>query len=188
MQSQPFFRTGFIPTGTSFPQSVPASSSSSTPGPCSEPQSLKEIAHMLVRNSLAKSSHSTYLRAQSMYSEFARLQLGSLNPFPASVEEIMLFVAHCFTRSFSPSTVSTYISALGYLHKLASHPDPTQIFVVKKCIMGYHKLRARPDTRLPITLPILKRLVASLVFITNSHFLRVLFKQCTCWPFMSFLE
>ena len=52
---------------------------------------------------------------------------------------------------------NTYVSALVYSHKLSGLPDPTKvIFIIQM-------LGSRLDKRLPITLPILHRIIDSAV-------------------------
>ena len=75
-----------------------------------------------------------------------------------------------FDRHYAPSTVNTYISALGYSHKLLSLADPTKIFYILQMLKGYGKLGFRLDSRLPVTLPILSRLLmAASRCITAQH-------------------
>jgi hypothetical protein len=66
---------------------------------------------------------------------------------------LALFVAHLYNKRYASSTVNTYVSALGYLHKLSGSADPTKVFYIMQMLKGYLKLGCRLDTRLPITLP-----------------------------------
>ena len=55
----------------------------------------------------------------------------------------------------------TYISALSFPHRLAGWPDPTKSEMVKFALRGYSKLCPYQDPRLPITLPILERIITA---------------------------
>ena len=55
----------------------------------------------------------------------------------------------------------TYISALSFPHRLAGWPDPTKPEMVKFALRGYSKLCPSQDPRLPITLPILERIITA---------------------------
>ena len=55
----------------------------------------------------------------------------------------------------------TYVSAVSYPHRLAGWPDPTKNEMVKLALGGYSKLYPSQDTRLPITLPILERIITA---------------------------
>lgn len=63
-----------------------------------------------------------------------------------------------FQHQYAPSTASTYVSALGYCHRLAGAPGPSKAFWVMEMLKGYKKLGIRIDSRLPITLPILRNI------------------------------
>ena len=82
---------------------------------------------------------------------------------------IALFIAYLLERSYAASTVNTYISALGYPHKLSDLPDPTRVFYIIQMLKGCGKTGARLDSRLPITLPILKSLLEVAPRTTGSH-------------------
>lgn len=84
-----------------------------------------------------------------------------------------------YDRHYAPSTVSTYVSALGYCHKLSGFPDPTKAFFIVQMLKGYGKLGSRLDSRLPITLPILNRILESSAVICHTPYDRCLF-QAMC--------
>lgn len=92
---------------------------------------------------------------------------------------LALFIAYMYDRQYAPSTVSTYVSALGYCHKLSGFPDPTKAFFIVQMLKGYGKLGSRLDSRLPITLPILNRILESAVVICHTPYGRCLF-QAMC--------
>lgn len=48
-----------------------------------------------------------------------------------------------FDSRYAPSTVNTYVSAMGYSHKLMAFPDPTKVFFVSQMIKGYGKIGFR---------------------------------------------
>ena len=107
------------------------------------------------------------------YTEFVNSRFKGETFFPATENKIILFIAYCFETNLAPTTVLTYVSVLSYHHKMRNLFDPTQNFVVKKCLQGYQKIKSQSDTRKPITSTILKRLITSLSHTTNSHFIRV---------------
>ena len=72
-----------------------------------------------------------------------------------------LFIAYMFDKQYAPSIVSSYVSALGYSHKFLGFADPTKAFFVIQMLKGYHKQGSHLDSRLPITLPILHKLLDS---------------------------
>ena len=83
--------------------------------------------------------------------------VSSLN-LPVKPDLLILFIAHLYCRGYASSTVLTNISAIGYVHRLAGLPDPTESHLIKTALKGYVKLAPSIDKRLPITLPILLQL------------------------------
>ena len=79
----------------------------------------------------------TWIKAPQRFSCICSLRTGShsLNPYHVR-----------------PSMVTTYVSALGYSHKLSGFPDPSRAFFIMQMLKGYSRLGARLDSRLPITL------------------------------------
>ena len=51
-------------------------------------------------------------------------------PFPIFPPVLALFLACMYSKQYAPSTVNTYVSALGYLHKLSGVADPTKVFFI----------------------------------------------------------
>ena len=64
--------------------------------------------------------------------------------------------------------MTSYLSTIGYAHKLAGVNDPTETAIIRQILKGYRKLAPVRDVRLPITLPILRHLVASFQHTTES--------------------
>ena len=83
-------------------------------------------------------------------------------------------------RNYAASTTNTYVSALGYSHRLAAVHDPTKVFWVIEMLKGYGKLGLRLDTRLPITPPILCSIFTAMCTKAFFSFLRV--GKITCCP------
>ena len=110
------------------------------------------------------------------------------NLLPATVEQLSLFIAYCYHNQMACSTVTSFISVISYLHKLAGLEDLSHSFVVKKSLQGLRKLQGKPDTRLPITYSILKILIGSLRHTCQSYFLHILFKAMYLLAFHGFLR
>ena len=123
---------------------------------------LANVASFLLCSSLQPSSIPTYQRAWKIFQQFFNSTFQ--HPFsglPISPSVLALFIAYLFNAQYAPSTVTTYVSTLGYVHKLMGFPDPSKVFYVSQILKGYSKVGFRLDSRLPITLPIFDRLVSS---------------------------
>lgn len=138
---------------------------------------------------MQKSSLPTYQRAWRLYNQFY-IDVFSIREvtIPINSATLALFIAYLFGSSYSPSTVNTYISALGYYHKLAGLPDPSKTFYISEMLKGYSKLGNTLDTRLPITLPILTRMICLSGSVFSSHFGRTLFCAMCCLAFFGFMR
>lgn len=68
------------------------------------------------------------------------------------------FIGHLFSVNYSPSSISSYISAIGYVHTILNMHDPTKAFITKKILKGCQSSVPTKDTRLPITRDILQKL------------------------------
>ena len=104
---------------------------------------------------------------------------GNSTTLPISPPVLALFIAYLYDRHYAPSTVSTYVSALGYSHKLSGFPDPTKAFFIVQMLKGYGKLGSRLDSQLAITLPILHRILESSVQFCHTPYDSLLF-QAMC--------
>lgn len=143
----------------------------------------------MTQSSLQPSSIPTYTRAWKLFTQFYstifRTASFTLPIYPAT---LALFIAYLFDRNYAPSTVNTYISALGYSHKLSGLPDPTRVFYITQMLKGYSKKGFRLDSRLPITLPILRSLLEASPHITGSQYQICQFKAMCSLAFFAFLR
>ena len=107
---------------------------------------------------------------------------------PFSQSLLSLFVAYLCQQSYASSTVQSYISAIGYLHKLAGFADPTKSFLLSQILKGYGKVSARQDSRLPITPTILNRLIHISNSFKISPHQRAIFQAMCSLAFHAFLR
>ena len=129
----------------------------------------------------------TYRRAWKLYEEFQISVLQSSHiSLPVLPATLALFVTHLFDRSYASSTVNTYVSALGYFHRLAGLQDPSKTFSIIEMLKGYGKIGYKLDLRLPITLPVLVRIMKGLeifVFLSMNY---LCLRPCVLWHFLHF--
>ena len=129
-----------------------------------------------------------YRRARKLYEEFQISVLQSSHIFlPVLPVTLALFVAHLFNRRYASFTVNTYVSALGYFHRLAGLRDPNKTFYITEMLKGYGKIGYKLDSRLPITLPILVRIMKGLDIFCVSQYDLFMFKAMCAMAFFAFL-
>lgn len=88
----------------------------------------------------------------------------------------------------APSTVATMMSGIGYVHKLLGCSDPTNSHLVQKTIALLRNAAPSSDTRMPITLPVLTRLVKAADTVITSDFCRRLIKAMMVVAFYGFFR
>ena len=95
-------------------------------------------------------------------------------------------IAYLVEHKYAPSTVKTYVSALGYFHKLRNLPDPAGAFIIVQMLRGYGKTGMRADTRLPITLPVLHKILMTVPQLSGPPYNICLFKSMCLFAFYAF--
>ena len=90
----------------------------------------------------------------------------------------------------APATIATYVSGVGYYHKIQGWHDPTQDFLVAKLLEGCRMRRDRVDTdkRWPMTLPILARILQALPHVCSVEFEVKLFRAVLLSAFFGFMR
>lgn len=142
-----------------------------------------------MQSSLQSSPLPTHQRAWNLFHRFNCLTFPGLPlKFPTTLPMFCLFIAYLYDLKYAASTVHTYVLALSYSHKLSRYPDPSKALVVVQMLKGYGKLNARLDSRLPINIPILQKLLrcASLLPLTKYQIL--MFEAMCSTAFFAFLR
>ncbi|XP_062604210.1 uncharacterized protein LOC134266009 isoform X2 [Saccostrea cucullata] len=139
----------------------------------------------LTTAAIAPSTAATYNRAWRAFASFCTsYSIPCVLPLTSSI--VALFVAHLFSTAFSPKTISTYLSALGYVHKILNYQDPTQSFLIQKLIAGAYRLGNTFDIRLPITNHILDKLVSCLPQVVMEENNQKMFRALFLFAFSAF--
>jgi hypothetical protein len=153
---------------------------------------MADIKARLTKSSLQQSSIPTYttvghrdylLNSTAQFFGWRALAY----PFPRQNWHFSLHIS-LFDRNYASSTVNTYVSAIGYSHKLSGFPDPTRVFYIIQMLKGYAKNGARLDSRLPITLPILQSLLNVAPSIAGSTYQVCQFKAMCSLAIYAFLR
>ena len=155
--------------------------------PATAATELGPIVSRLLQASLQPSSVPTYKRAWKHFCKFLGAILpGTSSTLPLTSPTIALFIAYLFDRKYAPTTVNTYVSAIGYIHKISGFPDPTKAFFLTQMLKGYGKLGSRLDSRLPITLPILHRIVTASTQLVHGEYMMYQFQAMCLFAFYTF--
>jgi len=127
----------------------------------------------LLDGSVASSSRAVYSRAWRLYLESVKILRSVITLegiFPLKVNEILFYIGYLSWRGFAASTITTYVSAIGYIHRIKGVFNPASSFLIQKVLASVNKTNPTQDTRLPITLIILQQLSQSLPQILSNHY------------------
>ena len=98
----------------------------------------------LLHSAITEGSRKTYQRAWTTYVDF-------ISEFCESHTSLLSVSVNNLASKFVSSTISTYVTALSYVHKLANFSDPTKHFLVQKILAAHSKLYSTPDVSYCVT-------------------------------------
>ena len=104
------------------------------------------------------------------------LPIIQLDNLPMSISEVLSYLSYLNLKGLAPSTTTTYVSALGFVHRMNNMKDPTNAVVVQKVLSAINKIQGNLDARLPITQFILHRLLNAADYVVSNMFHRSLIK------------
>lgn len=139
-------------------------------------------------SSLTSGSQRSYKRAWLVFQQFLDRFYGQAYPnLPISTSCLALFISYLCARQLAPATITTYVSAISYFHKLKGVNDPSKAFLIRKLLTALGR-RSSSDIRLPITKNALQELVRSLTHTNSSGWQRSLFKSMFLLAFHGFFR
>ena len=140
--------------------------------------------------SLTASTLSNYQKSWARFYEFGRkLGLGQAEvTMPISPQIIALFVAYLYNQDYKAPSMRNHLSAISFYHKINNLPSPTDSFLIEKLLRGAGVQSPGGDARLPITLPLLQRLLNVIQGASRNSYERCLFMSMCCTAFYAFLR
>lgn len=114
--------------------------------------------------SVQVSTRNCYTHHWDVFENF-RKSLWETPCFPATSDEVCLFVAHLYNTGYQPSTIRNYLSAISFRHKIPDSLDPTVGFKVTKVLQGALSLSKK--TGKPVLKPITKSILHALIGATK---------------------
>ena len=95
---------------------------------------------------------------------------------PFKIVQVCNFIGHLFWKPYSPSSIASHVSAISFVHKLLPLSYPTNSFIVRKLIKGCNNLSRTIDTRIPITMDILKNIMQGIEPAVQDFYLRIMLR------------
>ncbi|VDI11053.1 Hypothetical predicted protein, partial [Mytilus galloprovincialis] len=145
-----------------------------------------EIAKLLDASN-SQNTWKTYNNGLTSFVSF-RLEEGLGNTWPPSISHLVNYVAYLSKLGYAPATVKVYLSGLSYYLRINELTDLTSSFIIQKMLKGMDKLYGVVDSRKPITLEILARLINSLQSVCSSVYECTLFRSMFSLAFFAFLR
>ena len=143
---------------------------------------------VLLNSALSSGTQKLYQRAWAVFNDFYQKYYHSVDPvLPLTTPLLALFISYLHARQLAPSTIRSYLSAIGYVHKIKGLRDPTKAFLIDKLLTALGRQGAS-DIRLPISRPVLHQLVGSLTNINPSAFERTLYSAMFLIAFYGFFR
>ena len=111
----------------------------------------------LVLKSLSISTRKAYGRALTQFCKF--VQGKNTYPIPCPQALLVEYILDLFNRGYSHSSITSNLSAINFVHRLANLSPPSEAFLVKKLMIGISKQNGKGDVRLSITPEILSKMI-----------------------------
>lgn len=141
----------------------------------------------LLQNSVSGNTNNVYENALNSFENFrSEFEMGCIWPPP--IEHIINFIAYLSKMGYSATTAKTYISGINHKLKINNWGSCTDYFIVEKMLNGMTRLDKKEDTRKPITMSILKRILSVLHTVCNSFYEAIMFKSAFSLAFFGFLR
>ena len=92
---------------------------------------------------------------------------------PVCVDAVLEFIALLDASGYASSTIATYVSALGFPHRINGFQDPTSHPMVVKCLKVLQKGAVARQEREPITVDLLSKLIRALSWFCDDYHSRL---------------
>ena len=92
------------------------------------------------------------------------------------------------SQGYAPATVKVYLSGISYWLKAMGMQDLTESFIIQKMLKGMDNLYSAVDTRKPITIELLARIMNALTFVCSSVYESLLFRSAFSLAFFALLR
>lgn len=116
-------------------------------------------AQLLVNSGLRYNTRRTYSSAQQVYLNFCMQY--SLIPVPAQEHQLLWFIAYCNLKGLSAGSIHVYLSAIKSLHTLNGVQLAVNTPRVKLALKSIFEAGNPPDSKFPITYPLLANMIHS---------------------------
>lgn len=150
---------------------------------------LSQVADYLIDQGVSASTHKSYNLALTKLSTFRSSHYLS-DTWPVPLIDLLNFIAWLSIQGLTGGTISSCVSGISYYHKINGFNDTTKCFVVSKALEGIKRIQGgkRVDSRAPISLELLSKIVTSLEKVCNNKYESNLFSAVFSLAFHGLLR
>lgn len=142
----------------------------------------------LLATCIAPSTRAVYKRAYNNFLSFHTKYYPHSEIFPISHLHLAQFIAFNIQNGLKGSSIQTQVAGLSYLKKMMGFPSLADHFLVKKLLWSASKATYAHDKRCPITIPMLRRLLAALQINKASMFEQLAYRAMFLTSFFALLR
>ena len=102
---------------------------------------------------------------------------------PLEIENLCCFITDLHENNIAPSTITSIVSGLSYLHKIRNVYDPTHAFAVRQLLTSLTKKFSIPDNRCPVSENLLFRLIDHIPNLTTLRYTQILLNSILLFAF-----
>lgn len=137
--------------------------------------------------SVAVNTRQTHTAGINSFETF-RLSHNLPSLWPPLDTHITRFIAYLSLSGYKYSTAQSYIAAISFYSKAIYNVDPTNHFIIRKLLQGMQRTTLHKDTRLPITLQLLNKIIPTLQTVCNTIYETKLFTAAFTLAFHALLR
>ena len=157
------------------------------PGP-NRTATLERFTVSVILGAMSPATITSYNRTLNHYFVFLQSLNRECQILPTNPGHLCLYASHLYRLGMAPATIRSKMCAVSFLHKLYSKPDPCDNFLFKKLMIGFSKINPQEDSRLPITLPMIRDILAKLPTLGLEAYSQLLFRTMLLVAFAGFLR
>lgn len=149
---------------------------------------LDGVVEKLAGAALAEGTALQYAKTWQTFVDFIKTQIGQNPTLPIPPKDFARFIAWMFEQGLAPATIKARACHLAYYHRMKGFDDPLNNYFIKKILQGCCRLRPGGDTRLPITMELLQKIIGALAYVVPSKTLRITLEAMYLLAFHAFLR
>ncbi len=107
---------------------------------------------------------------------------------PSNVSHVLYFISDFFENLVNYASISSKICIISYYHKLLKLPDPNCDYIVKRALQCYKKLVVTSESKIPISIEMLCKMLSKCELLSLAPYYVKLFKAVLAVRFFALLR